>query len=202
MPQEINWDELERLWEEQTTDGMFRELGSTLVPGEGDNPIAFIIGGAPSAQETANRRPFTGPAGRVQRQLMSFAGLHVRGPWFTNDEPPSNCWLTNAIKFRPPRNRKPYWVELMGARPYLQREWRAVGAPRLLITVGETALSVVLGRQTSVSSMLGKTIYRPPLALWPMVDPAFGLRQPAMQDIIERDWERLAQWRRDGDYSS
>src|SRR5882762_2927236 len=87
---EIDWDELETLGTEQFHDRHFRELGPTLVPGEGDNPIAFIIGEAPGAQEVIKGRPFVGPSGRVQRQLMSFAGLHVRGTWFRNDEPESN----------------------------------------------------------------------------------------------------------------
>lgn len=198
MP-EIDWDELETLGTEQFHDRHFRELGHTLVPGEGDNPIAFIIGEAPGAQEVIKGRPFVGPSGRVQRQLMSFAGLHIRGPWFANDEPESNCWLTNVVKFRPPQNRKPSHVEIVAARPYLRREWIAVGEPKLIIPVGATALQAILGISVSILKVAGRRMTlaeRPDMAVWPMIHPSFGLRgNDLVKDTIEEHWQRLGAWR-------
>jgi uracil-DNA glycosylase family 4 len=198
MTHEIDWDELERLGEIQSNDRAFRDLDRTLVPGEGDNPVAFVIGDAPSAQEVMQRRPFMGPAGMVQRQLLSFAGL-----WASKqpDGAQANCWLTPAVKFRPPRNRKPFWIEIRAARPYLMREWQAVGRPQLIIPIGGTALAMVASRQLSITKVAGQPIERPaPLGqagktyVWPMLPVRYGLRNPAMQELIERDWARLAEW--------
>lgn len=205
MVSEIDWDELDRLGEEQSRDRHFRALDRTLVPGEGDNPIAFIIGEAPGAQEVTARRPFVGPAGTVQRQLMSFAGLFVRSPWFVKGEPESNCWLTNAVKFYPPKrgnNRKPTPQEIAAARPYLRREWVAVGSPKLIIPVGGVALAAIIGREVSIIKYAGKPIERPwGPTIFPMLHPSFGLRGgETVRQAIEDDWERLAEWMRDAHY--
>lgn len=176
------------------------DLSSVYVPGEGDNPKAFIIGEAPGAQEEAQRRPFVGPAGVVMRDLMAIAGLFSTpsgcGPPY---EP--NCWLTNVVKFRPPRNRTPFPIEIKAARPWLLKEWEAVGSPELIIPVGGTALTAILGKPQSILRAAGKchkAVSRSGMTLfvWPMVHPAFGLRTPAVQPLLEADWERLAEWRR------
>jgi uracil-DNA glycosylase len=193
---EIDWDALDQITRDQLNDSAFRELSPTLVPGEGDNPIALIIGEAPGAEEDIRQRTFVGASGHVQRQLMSFAGLWADKPP-GDDEP--NCWLTNAVKFRPPRNRKPYWIEILAARPYLRREWIAIGKPRLIITIGGTALSAVLGRQCSILRVAGEPQMHTgrdgqEMILWPMLHPAFGLRVPDVRTLIEQDWERLGGW--------
>jgi len=182
-------------------------LNDIYVPGEGGNPMAFIIGEAPGAQEVMQRRPFVGPAGRVLRDLMSVAGLWATEQWSngSDDHPetvgavPPNCWLTNVVKFRPPGNRKPTEQEIKAARFSLRQEWVAVGRPDIIILVGGTALEAVLGHRESILRSAGKchtarSKYGHMLYVWPMVHPAFGLHNPAMQPIIERDWELLGEW--------
>lgn len=175
----------------------FRELSEVYVPGEGGNPTALIIGEAPGAQEELHRRPFVGPAGQVLRQLMGLAGLHT-----INSVGP-NCWVTNVVKFRPPRNRKPYWVEVRKARPFLRAEWEAVGKPRVIIPVGGTALQAVTGRPNisilKHSGWMHAEVSRvdgDPLYVWPMIHPSAGLREPSLRGLMEKDWEKLAEWLR------
>lgn len=183
---------------------VFPELSrSRYVPGEGDNPQAFIIGEAPGAQEEMKGRPFVGPC-KVLRQLMEFADLYSEHRSLETGEP--NCWLTNVVKFRPPRNRAPTETEIKAFRPLLLREWKAVGSPRLIIPIGGVALWAVTGKRMSILKAAGKCHYYsgrntgkggPTMAIWPMVHPAFALRQgPAVQELVERDWEKLADWRR------
>lgn len=188
----------------------FPSLGDIYVPGEGaddGNAIAFIIGEAPGAQEVMRRRPFVGPAGRVLRDLMLLADLCSTDQWShgSDDFPETqgyvapNCWLTNVIKFRPPGNRKPTDDEIKVARPSLRDEWVAVGCPDIIIPVGSTALEAVLGRRESILRSAGKhhkatSKDGTPLHIWPMVHPSFGLRNPAVRPVLERDWERLGEW--------
>lgn len=196
----IDWDALDELEEEADRNGAFRDLTGVYVPGEGDNPIAFIIGEAPGAQDVIRRRPFVDAAGSVLRDLMATAGLHVRHPWFTNDDPEANCWLTNVVKFRPPvRNgtRRPTPEEVAAARPYLRQEWVAVGRPQIIIPLGGVALQAITGVIAPITAVAGKLMTfpsRPDMYVWPMVHPAFGLRTPAAQPLIEKDWEALAAW--------
>jgi len=204
----INWERLGDIEDSHYgwRASLVTELSHVYVAGEGDNPEAFIIGEAPGAQEEAQRRPFVGPAGVVMRDLMAIAGLYATSVVvddysrmsFRDVEP--NCWLTNVVKFRPPRNRKPTPLEIKAARPWLLEEWRAVGAPQLIIPVGGTALEAVLGKPQSILRVAGKCYEATSksghqLFVWPMVHPSFGLRTPAAQPLLEADWERLAEWR-------
>lgn len=175
------------------------DLGDRYVPGEGGNPTAFIVGEAPGAQEDIALRPFIGPAGDVLRQLMEIPVLYATssscGPPY---EP--NCWLTNVVKFRPPRNRTPFDNEISAFRPVLRKEWQAVGCPQLIIPVGGVALQAVTGRRTSILKAAGKchkvrSKGGRELYVWPMVHPSFGLRAgEQVQELLEKDWEALAKW--------
>lgn len=201
----IDIDELDDIRASQMQDPAFSKLGDIYVPGEGaDDPVAFVIGEAPGATEVMKHRPFVGPAGQAQRDLMAIARLHTED--WQDDERKlygvANCWLTNVVKFYPPNrngSRKPLPNEISAARRYLRREWVAVGRPSLIIPVGGVALHAVTGRPTSILRAAGKCHYTTSregekLFVWPMVHPSFGLRTPAVRGLIERDWESLAQW--------
>lgn len=191
--------EVDDVYEGLKLDPAFNELRGTdnpFVPGEGteEGAKAFIIGEAPGAQEAIKRRPFIGPAGLIQRRLMAIAGLYA-----IPSRPPNhtNCWLTNVLHYRPPRNRKPTLEEIRTARPYLVDEWLAVGSPKLVIPVGSTALHTVTNTNMSILKVSGRLMTfpsSPNVSVWPMIHPSFGLRQPAIQPLIEKDWRKLARW--------
>jgi len=208
MYQSIDWDALEQLATEQTYDPVFDSLDERFVPGEGDNPEAFIIGEAPGAQEAMKGRPFVGSAGRIMRQLMAIAGLHADYGAYTIGHPlagNANCWLTNVVKFRPPGNRNPTDAEIIAARHYIRREWKAVGSPQVIIPVGSIALQAITGKKQSILRAAGKMHLArskttgADLFVWPMVHPSFGIRNPAVRPLLEKDWQALAGWL-DGQY--
>lgn len=190
--------ELDEIYNRIKADKSFvhlRQSGNSFVPGEGraDAGVcrALIIGEAPGAQEALCHRPFVGPAGKVQRELMGFAGLSTE----------DNCWLTNVIHYRPPGNRKPTPREISAMRPYIVEEWKALSRPRLIVTVGATALEAVSGSRMSVLRVSGhpRSIVakdgRTRVWIWPMIHPSYGLRNKAVIPIIEKDWHALAEWR-------
>lgn len=197
----IDWDaltkveEASRQWRAESA----YPLSDRYVPGEGSNPIAMIIGEAPGAQEDTQLRPFVGPAGKALRGLMGFADLHA-----THQEGPRifkpNAWLTNVVKFRPPGNRKPFPSEVRLATPVLRLEWEAIGRPDVLIPVGNTALHALLRRQLAITKVSGKPMKAQvrwlsmSVTVWPMIHPSYALRNPPMQPVLERDWQRLGEW--------
>lgn len=207
----IRWGDLADIADEQIYAFKDCGLSQTYVGGEGDgdNPIAMIIGEAPGAQEEIRRRPFVGPAGIVLRDLMMSVGLCAKrgnGSWWeSHSEIKENCWLTNTVKFRPPRNRTPTAKEINMARPFLRREWQAIGKPDLIIPVGAPALRAVMGRQMSILKMAGQMIthqrsYGPKPRLfyiWPMIHPSFGLRNEQVIPLLEKDWAKLERWLND-----
>lgn len=169
-------------------------MSDRYVPGEGGNPIAMLIGEAPGAQEDIKRRPFIGDSGLVLRELMTLADL------YTGDTPhfgKANCWLTNVIKFRPPRNRTPYWTEVLGVRRLLREEWVAVGMPRHIIPIGGVALSAIYGRQMSILKYAGKPLFETAstgmsMVVFPMIHPSYGLRGGKdIRELLESHWGQL-----------
>lgn len=187
------------------------QLSERYVPGEGGpdqdghQPKVFLFGEAPGATEDLKLRPFVGQSGIVLRELMASAGLFTG---FTPHFGAQNTWITNVIKFRPPGNRTPDEHMIMTARHLLRAEWKAVGMPQIIIPVGGTALHALLGRKASIIRYAGGLLpipsvhARPQLhSVWPMVHPRFALSNPKMQPLLEKDWQKLAQWLRDNGYT-
>lgn len=220
MVNRINWEALEELeywnmsWRATRVAAGWSEY---YVPGEGDNPVAMIIGEAPGAQEEIKRRPFVGQAGMVLRDLMSIAGLFATLPEAVDADQryielgegtgrnlngyAPNCWLTNVVKFRPPRNRTPNGEEIMSARAGLNWEWHAIGRPNLIIPVGGTALHALRGGSYSILKYAGQrythlTTKGNRVTVWPMLHPSFVLRSNStqLQESVEKDWEKLGRW--------
>lgn len=210
----INYETLDEIADEarQIRRLAYPELSSRYVPGEGngDECEAFIIGEAPGADEDIARRPFVGKTGTIQRQLMALAGLHAATHTLDaqhRSEAEPNCWLTNAVKFRPPRNRKPSDEMVRAFRHLLLEEWKAVGSPHVVVCIGGTALFAVVGKKLSILRTAGKPHYytstadaiagNPTMVIWPMVHPSFGARAgEQVQELIEADWLKFGEWRR------
>lgn len=173
-----------------TRAGLASGLDDTYVGGIGPDtkPAAMVIGEAPGGQEQMAGKPFVGPSGGVLDQLLTVAGLE-------RDE----VWTTNVVKFRPPGNRTPTDAEVEAFRIWLRREWVTIGRPGLIIPIGGVALHAIFGTKMSILKFAGQHMGRVSrggyaLAIWPMVHPSFGLRNPPVRESIEKDWERLGEW--------
>jgi uracil-DNA glycosylase len=194
------------LWEDIEQDPAFAHLRDYaanihLVPGIGaSRPLAMIVGEAPGATENARREPFCGASGQVLHQLMALAGLSahwvgfatgVRVPPGCAEGIPPNVWLTNAIKYRPPGNRTPTVGEQIAARPYLRREWKLIGRPRLIVAVGSVAAHTIGAHPTRTQRGVLRRMQDHKTWICYQCHPAYGLRNPAIQPTMERHWEQL-----------
>lgn len=104
------------------------------VPGEG--PVfarVLLVGEAPGRDEDATGRPFVGRAGRILEAALTAARL-----------PRSSVFITNVVKCRPPKNRRPKPDEVAACRMYLMGQIAFV-QPRVIVTLGATALRGLLG---------------------------------------------------------
>lgn len=178
------------VYEEYAADPKFdglRATGSKLVWGRGNKktPLAMVIGEAPGANEDRLGKPFVGASGTLLTGLLRLAEID-----------PEECWITNAVKYRPTlygNNRTPFYDEIMDGAKYLRKEWKAVGKPPLMITCGAVPLKAILrGKAQSVGKMVGEPIrLRDDLVLVPMFHPAYPLRQRSLIPIVEQQWTDL-----------
>jgi DNA polymerase len=122
------------------------------VCGEGPRQARLmIVGEQPGDHEDLTGRPFVGPAGEVLDAALEQAGID-RGDVF----------ITNAVKHfkHEPRgkrrlHRTPLASEVSACRWWLDAERRLV-KPDVVVTLGGTAASAVLGRQATVTKERGR----------------------------------------------
>lgn len=153
------------------------------VPGVGDTRADWMfIGEAPGAEEDARGEPFVGQAGRLLDSMLASLGMDRR----------SNVYIANVLKCRPPGNRAPAPQEAEACRPYLERQIALV-EPRLLIALGKSAASLLLGTDASIASLRGRVhrYYGRPLIV--TYHPAYLLRSLADK---AKAWEDLLLARR------
>jgi len=100
-----------------------RESCTRPVGGSGIGKIMFI-GEAPGETEDKYGIPFIGVSGKLLRNAVG------------NDN-----YFTNAVKCRPPGNRKPLDDEIEACFPYLKEEIDNI-KPKVIVFIGKTAYSL------------------------------------------------------------
>jgi len=115
------------------------------VPGEGPaRARILLVGEAPGRTEDEAGRPFRGAAGKLLDQALREAGIRR-----------DRVFITNAVKCRPPGNRRPRAQEVFACRPYLVAQVEAV-APRVVVALGQTAVRDLFGPGASLARLRGR----------------------------------------------
>lgn len=147
------------------------------------NPEAriMLIGEAPGADEDRLGKPFVGASGQLLDRMMASIGLDR-----------SSFYITNILPWRPPGNRKPSAAEIAACRPFVERHIQLV-APEILVFVGGTSASTLLGTNEGVMRLRGRWFdYNPPggdsaIQATAIFHPAYLLRSPAQKRQAWRD---------------
>lgn len=160
-----------------------------LVPGEGRiGSRLMLIGEAPGEQETLQKRPFVGKAGKNLDAFLSLAGLDR-----------SDLYVSNTVKFRPTRisaagrtvNRPPTREEIRLFLPFLKREMEIV-CPQVAVTLGNVPLRALLGNGFVIGDVHGRLQDWNGMRVYPMYHPASLIYNPALRSVYEEDIRRLA----------
>jgi uracil-DNA glycosylase family 4 len=138
-----------------------------IVFGDG-NPDADIlfVGEGPGEQEDRTGLPFVGRAGELLTQMIE-KGMGIRR---------SDVYICNIVKCRPPGNRNPLPPEVSACRPFLDGQIAAV-APKVIVTLGKPAASLLLDREIAITRVRGTWQEYRGIPLMPTLHPAFVLRQ-------------------------
>jgi DNA polymerase len=141
----LSWGEFAAAVDACNACGLCRTRNKS-VPGVGDvNAEWLFVGEAPGAEEDARGEPFVGQAGRLLDNMLAALGL-ARG---------RNVYIANVLKCRPPNNRAPEPVEAAACRPYLERQVELI-RPKLIVALGKSAASLLLGTDATIASLRGK----------------------------------------------
>ena len=158
-----------------------RLYNANYIPGNGPIPsLVMLIGEAPGRNEDHEGKPFVGRAGQLLDAELYIAGM-----------PRHTVYVTNAVKCRPPANRKPTTEEIMYHRPYLLRELQAV-APRVIVTLGATAFEGLIGRvpNESIFNIRKRIIRFKGIRVIPTYHPASTFHDISYLSTIKADLKK------------
>ena len=145
-----------------------RTRQSVVISRGNPNANLMLIGEAPGAQEDAQGVPFVGRSGRALDQLLRDADL----------DPEQDLYICNALKCRPPNNRRPKRAELAACRSWLDLQLEAVD-PKVIVLTGATAVDAILGIKGGMTQLRGEWQIWNERAVMPIFHPSYLLRNPS-----------------------
>jgi uracil-DNA glycosylase family 4 len=147
-----------------------------IVFADGDpNARLMFVGEGPGADEDAQGLPFVGRAGQLLNNMIGAMGLKRE-----------QVYIANVVKCRPPQNRTPEPEE---ANTCMQFLWQQIDVvkPEVLVALGATAATYLLGRKSSLSSLRGTIHQLRGSKLIVTYHPAYLLRDPSQKKEAWKD---------------
>ena len=164
---ELDWPEL-KMKVRECTSCKLRAGCTQTVLGVGDEKADWLfVGEGPGADEDAQGEPFVGQTGKLLDNMLMAIKLK-RG---------TNVYIGNIVKCRPPGNRTPEADEIAACLPFLQRQI-ALSQPKIIVALGETAATALLGNEATLASLRGRLHDYHGIPLVITSHPAYLLRAP------------------------
>jgi len=152
----------------------------TIVFGDGDaNARLMFVGEGPGADEDASGVPFVGKAGQLLNNMITAMGLKRE-----------QVYIANIVKCRPPANRVPEPAEASTCEQFLLRQIDVI-QPQVVVALGATAATYLLGVKQSLSSLRGHWHSCRGAKLAVTYHPAFLLRDPRQKGEAWKDLQMV-----------
>jgi DNA polymerase len=146
-PRLTSWETLAQTVRGCTVCAELAACRTHVVPGTlPEGAKVLFVGEAPGVEEDAVGVPFVGRSGRLLDSLLIEAGL-------SRDQ----VAVANVLKCRPPGNRAPRRREVEACRPWLRRQVE-LADPRLVVTLGGSALAWALGPGARIGAVRGRPL--------------------------------------------
>ena len=151
-----------------------------IVFGDGDaHARLMFVGEGPGADEDMQGLPFVGKAGQLLNNMIAAMGLKRE-----------EVYIANIVKCRPPGNRVPEPVEASTCAQFLVRQIDVV-QPQVVVALGATAATYLLGVKRSLSSLRGRWHSCRGAKVTVTYHPAFLLRDPRMKGEAWKDLQMV-----------
>lgn len=139
-----------------------------VVFGHGNpNAQLMFIGEAPGKHEDEQGIPFVGKSGMLLTKALTSLDIDRK-----------DTFITNTVKCRPPKNRKPTPQESKAYKHLLLLKEIEIIQPKVICTLGSTALESLLETPVKMEAMHGKELLFNGIILIPTYHPAYILRSP------------------------
>ena len=158
------------------------------LPGEGGlNARLMLIALAPGEKEDATGCMFIGPSGIVLDKLLAAAGIRRE-----------SVYMTNLIKCRLPKNRRPKMEEIGCCRPILEKEIAIIG-PEVLVPLGYYATRAVFQitcvkappARADYKACYGRLFYAEKQTILPLPHPSSLLYNPSYEPATTEKYRKL-----------
>lgn len=150
------------------------------VPGQGDvHAPLMLIGEGPGEQEDRQGLAFVGPAGQLLTKMLAAIRL-----------PRERVYICNVVKCRPPRNRQPSPEEMQACIGHLRAQ-AALIRPKVILLLGATAVSAVLGSEYRITRCHGQWFERKGVWIIATYHPSALLRDVSRKKDAWEDLKRV-----------
>lgn len=147
-----------------------------LVFGDGNiNADIVFIGEAPGKQEDIQGKPFVGASGRFLSEMLESIGMKRE-----------DVYITNIVKYRPPKNRDPLPEEKKTFMKYLQAQLDVI-QPKLVVTLGRHSMNCFLP-DLQISKVHGEPQQIADQVYLPLYHPAAALYNGGMRATLLEDF--------------
>lgn len=159
------------------------EQAKNLVMGDGNvNAEIVLIGEAPGKKEDESGLPFMGAAGKFLNEMLDSVEIDRK-----------DVFITNIVKYRPPKNRDPSKKEKAEFWPYLLRQLDII-QPKVVVTLGRHSMGYFLP-QAYIGEVHGQPsmveVDGLKLTVVPLYHPAAALYRRSMREVLIDDFKKL-----------
>ncbi len=151
---------------------------SVFARGNTDADIVFV-GEGPGYHEDMQGLPFVGNSGRLLNNMIKAMG-------YEQDE----VYVCNIVKCRAPDNRKPRSSEMDACKTFLSKQLSIVD-PKVIITLGSTAMEGLLGPGPGVTKRRGKWYEWQGIPVMVTFHPSYLLRNPPKKEDVWFDLQAV-----------
>ncbi|MGD1997863.1 MAG: uracil-DNA glycosylase [Candidatus Dependentiae bacterium] len=152
-----------------------------VVFGVGDpDATVMFVGEGPGRDEDLQGAPFVGRSGKLLTKIIEAMGLSRE-----------TVYISNTVKCRPPSNRAPLPKESTTCIDRLLLQEIAIIKPKIICTLGASAMRALLGDQATLKEVRGKFIQVDDFEVIATYHPAYLLRNPSAKADVWADMQKI-----------
>ncbi len=136
----------------------------------------MFIGEGPGEQEDLRGEPFVGPAGQLLDDMLTIIDL----------DRAKNCYITNIVKCRPPRNRDPMETEQEACIGYLRAQTSLL-RPKIIVCLGRIAAKKLIHSDYRITREHGQWTEKNGVWMTAFYHPSALLRDESKRPDTFRD---------------